>query len=164
MAEYTIKRPDFDEIVYPALTSHRPRPHEDLATLDGLLTKVGALGTPETAPNGEGETVETGRTVMAEDEATVDLTDAEACALHGIVRQSLRRIDALRATQLRYLVDPLKATEEEAAVTGRLAQLDERVRERKDELRRLAIEERETKQRVENLRSREARATEGDEA
>lgn len=164
MAEYTIRKPDYDEIVHRALASHRPRPHEDLDVLGSLIEKLDAPGQAETATNDEGESVETGRTVMSQPEASIDLTDDEATLLHGIIRQALRRVDARRAVELRYLVGPLKATEEAAATNARAAQLDERIREKKDELRRLAIEERETVQRVENLRSREARATEGAEA
>lgn len=156
MAEYTIRKPDYDEIILPAVTTHRPRPHEDLAVIAGLLDKLEVLG---------GLDPDTGRGDMTREEASVDLTDAEASLLHGIVRQRMRRtVDARRAVALRYLVDPLEAVERESSITSHAAQLDERISERKAELRRLAIEERETKQRVENLRSREARASDGAEA
>lgn len=190
MAEYTIRKPDYDEIILPAVNGHRPRPHDDLAALDGLLAKTAALGEPEDTDrcmacgNREASAIHLvqsdsaeirnaahpfqaipERTVMIEDEATVDLTDAEASLLHGITRQWMRRsVDARRAVALRYLLDPLKAAEEAASVRARVDTLDDRIRERKEELRRLALEERETSQRVENLRSREARATEGAEA
>lgn len=164
MPRVTITKPDYDEIIHEAVATHRPRPHEDLDDVASLLGKLEAVGQRETATDDEGEIVETGRTVMATGEAALDLTEAEAAMLHARIRQALKREPATRAIALRGLCRELQAAEQAAAARTRENAIDDRIAEKRAELRDLTIEHRRLSQAVENLRAREARATEGAEA
>lgn len=189
MAEFTIRKADYDELVLDAVRKHRARPHQCLDTLGSLIEKLEGLGKPgptdrctrcgqkeasamhrvdsesaeiRTAAHPFNPTPE--HLVMANEEATLDLTAGEASLLHVVLRQGMRKVPAQRAVQLRYLTGPLETADREAAEGARVGQLSSRVAELKDEVLQLETQKRQLTQDVANLRALVARLEEGEEA
>lgn len=131
----TVTRDDYDEILYPALAERPPASDEELELADAVISKLEAVGTPDT--DEEGEPV--GGYVLVEDQADVDLTDEEAAVVYRRLQGELRRHEPRRLRSLIGVFGTLRTSAEEAKVQRQVAELDARIAAKQDELRQAAV-------------------------
>lgn len=152
----TIRKADFDQLVFPAVdATGGARTFRQLRAAGPLLAKLEDLGQPPAVPTdpetGEPLPYHGPRLVMATDEAQLELTAEEAQLLHGRLQRALRghTVERLRAAQ--DLVDALDDAVQEEQDKARLAAMDQAIQERRAEARRLDQEVRRLRAELHNV-------------
>lgn len=115
MVTITLRKNDFDDVVYDAVASDSPKDMGRLRVINELLEKLEAVGSSSerSIPDGKGGTMTVQDWTMSDLTADLELENGEAEYLHGRLLEVLPQLHARRSRYLIPLIDSLDRRTEE---------------------------------------------------